>query len=382
MAGATLERQLSITRTARVRFDIAGQKDDAAIRRLLRETPMVGQVSISLEREPNYFADAGIANESKQTIVAYDNERLACVGSCAIRQRFVNGQPRRVGYLGSLRMDQRYAGRFDILRRGYQLFHELQTADPAEFYFTSIASDNERARRFLERGAACMPLYEFVGELVTLLIPTNRGAMNIRNGEEGTVSDDPASLDQLVAFLNSSNQQHQFAPCWSAEELRSLQNLGLRASDFCAVRKEGNWIACGAVWDQRAFKQTVIRGYAPWLRIARPILNGINRICGGPRLPMIGVTLSNAFASHVAFASDQLTEFGEVTNRILCTARERGIELLIVGFAAKDPRLTAARKMSRPREYRSRLYVVRWPGVGRAAAELDGRSIATEVALL
>jgi len=381
MAGATLERQLSITRTTRVRFDIASQKDDAAIRRLLRETPMVGQVSISLEREPNYFADAGLAGESKQTIVAYDNERLACVGSCAIRRRFVNGQSRRVGYLGSLRMDHQYAGRFDIVRRGYQFFHELQTEAPADLYFTSIAADNERALRFLERGAAGMPLYEFAGEFVTILIPTNGGQSNNRDLEECTLSDAP-SLDQLAAFLNGFNQQRQFAPCWSTEELHPLQGLGLRAPDFCPVRKDRNWIACGAVWDQRSFKQTVIRDYAPWLKWSRPIFNGINRALNRPQLPMPGTTLSNAFASHLAFASDRPTEFLELTKLLSRSAHERGIKFLTLGLAANDTRLIVARKAFSGREYRSRLYVVRWPGIGRTAAELDGRPLAPEVALL
>ena len=141
-------------------------------------------------------------------------------------------------------------------------------------------------------------------------------------------------------------------------------------------------IACGAAWDQRTFKQTVIRGYAPWLTMARPILNGINRIFSGPRLPRIGATLSNAFASHLAFAFVQANDFGNVINRVSRVARWRGIELLTLGFAASDPRLIMVRKTFPGREYRSRLYVVRWPGIGRPAAELDDRVIAPEVALL
>jgi len=34
------------------------------------------------------------------------------------------------------------------------------------------------------------------------------------------------------------------------------------------------------------------------------------------------------------------------------------------------------------RDYRSRLYVVNWPGIGGAACELDGRILAPDVALL
>jgi len=73
-----------------------------------------------------------------------------------------------------LRLDAAYAGRFDILRRGYQFFRELQADAPADFYFTSIAADNERARRLLERGLPSMPRYEFIGEFVTVLLRSAR----------------------------------------------------------------------------------------------------------------------------------------------------------------------------------------------------------------
>ncbi len=173
MAGTLLERELTTPRTGRVRFEIATPEDDAEIRRLLRANPTPGRISLSFERERDYFADAHQPGETKQTIVARDGKGLACVGSCTIRSRFVNGAPRRVGYLGGLRLDSRQAGRFDILRRGYEFFRELQTDAPADFYFTSIAGDNQRARQLLERGLPGMPLYEFVGEFVTVLLPTH-----------------------------------------------------------------------------------------------------------------------------------------------------------------------------------------------------------------
>jgi hypothetical protein len=379
MAGATLERELTGKSTARVRFDIADRTDDADIRRLLRETPMAGRVSISLEREPNYFADAGIAGETKQTIVARDKGRLVCMGSCAIRRRFVNGEPRRVGYLGGLRLDSRYAGRFDILRRGYEFCRELQAGTPADFYFTSIAADNERARKFLERGITGMPTYDFVGEFVTMLISTQVRDSGRKAGRENRSM---LTSDELISFLNSSNKRRQFAPCWSVSELHALEPLGMRVSDFFEARENGQVVACGALWDQRHFKQTVIRSYAPWLKFTRPIVNGVSRVIKGSQLPPVGETLASAFASNLAFASEGSVEFLDLVKVLQRAARQREIEFLTLGFAANDPHLAMVKSIFSVRKYQSRLYVVRWPGIGGAAAELDERVIAPEVALL
>lgn len=385
MAGTILERELGSTARARIKFDLASTRDDAEIRRLLRENPMRGQIALSLEREPDYFADAGISGEVKQSIVARDGERVAAVGACAIRERFVNGWPARVGYLGGLRLDAPYEGRFDILRRGYEFFRELQTEAPADYYFTSIAADNQRARRFLECGIRRIPLYEFVGEFVTLVIPTRGRAMAQNAAQsDGRIPKRFGGWpgNPLIEFLNGANAAFQFSPCWTAQDLSALTQLGLSESDFY-LSFEGERIAvCGALWDQRRFKQTVVRDYPPALAFARPVLNSVSSITGQPRVPRVGEILANAFVSHLSVECDDGLSLAGLLGELATVARGRGIELLTMGFAANDPRLQSVCNQFRCRKYHSRIYVVRWPGIGGSARELDGRYLNPEAALL
>ena len=345
---------------------------------------MPGTIALSLEREPDYFADAHLPGEEKRTIIAHENGRVVCVGSCTIRERFVNGQPRRVGYLGSLRLDACAAGRFDILRRGYQFFRELQTDAPADFYFTAIAADNQRAQKFLERGLPGMPSYEFIGEFVTLLIgaPSTASARSSASQQLAETVLGAPSTSELLDHLGEHGRRHQFPPHWSAPELSALAPLGLPAHAFCSVRENGRIIATAALWDQSSFKQTVIRGYAPWLAGVRPALNVAAWIAGRPRLPAIGARLNHAFASHVAITPDRPDALVALIHTLRTYAAARKIEWLTLGFAANDPHLATVRAKFRAREYRSRLYLVRWPDLGGAARELDGRCLAPEVALL
>lgn len=381
MAGTIAQRELTSTREGSVRFAVATRADDAEIRRLLREHPMPGRIAISLEREPDYFADAFLPGEVKQTIVARHDGRIECAGSCTIRQRFVNGAACRVGYLGGLRLDARHAGRFGIVRRGYELFRQLQADKPADFYFTSIAADNTRARRFLEQGVPGMPRYEFIGDFVTVLLPARqrKRAMSDKAGWHVGASANFASVAEL---LNAENWQRQFAPHWSPQQLEALEGLGLCATDFHAVNRGDQPLALAALWDQRGCKQTVIRGYTPWLALARPGFNVIARLLGEPRLPAPGQTLANALVSHLLADPEDQNAFVTLLADLQQVATERGIELLTLGFAANDPRLRVVRAHFRCRAYQSRLYVVTWPGIGQPAAELDDRVLAPEVALL
>ena len=364
-------------------FALATPADDTGIRCLLRENPMAGDISLSLEREPNFFADANLPGEVKQTIVGHERGRRIGVGSCTIRERFINGQPRRVGYLGALRLDASVAGRFDILRRGYEFFHELQNTAPADFYFTSIAADNERARRFLERGVRGMPRYEFVGEFVTLVLPVERRSPKERNLDAGRRCGGPESDDrELADFLNERSRGFQLAPCWTGDELLALEKLGLRREHFQTIFTAERMRGGAALWDQRGFKQAVIHGYSRRMALARPLLNLVARLLRQPGLPAPGVALSHATVFHLTCPAEDTAALLSIVRCQLARAAERGIDFATMGLAANDPRLPAMRKSFRCREYLSRLYVVRWPNLGGASGEFDGRVLQPELALL
>lgn len=393
MARSLLGGQLTARRASRVRFAVAGETEDAAIRRLLRENPTVGEISLSFEREPNYFLGTGIAGADDQTILAFEEDQLVCLGRCSIRQRYVNGALRRVGYLAELRLAAGARGRFDILRRGYEFFSELQRRDPPDFYFTSIATDNVRSIRFLERGLPGMPSYQHLTDFVTLLIPVPRRAQVLPRLTERAMQRMEAqglrcvpcsgkAVADLVTCLNAHAQDHALAASWSESQVISLQRFGLPAGDFQLVLDGPRVIACAALWDQRSFRQTVIRGYARKLSLARPWINAAAPFVDGLRLPAVNSTLAHAFLSPLAVGAGEDELLIALIAAHLPLAAERGLEFLTLGFAVDDRRLTVVRRQFRCREYSSRLYTVEWREAGAATIVPDRQTLFPEVALL
>jgi hypothetical protein len=379
-----------------VHFEVATPAHDEALRRLLRENPMRGAVSLSFEREPSYFAAAAVEGADHRTIVATEDGRVVCAGSVSSRMRYVNGEPMRVGYLGGLRLDAAARGRTSILLRGYALFRQLheQQGGPA-IYLTSIAADNVSARRVLEKGLSGMPTYHPLGEMVTLVIRRRENTdfhkpparMRRHFGNEGLelVYGSRATVGALAELLARDQRRHQFAPVWSTTDLSGSNSLpGLNDSDFRFVRDEsGKPVACAALWDQRAFKQAVIRGYAPWVRRSRLLLNVAARFVGGPRLPAIGRALSQAFVSHVAAEDDKPRHVEWLIKLLHGPACTREIDHLVLALDARDPRLPHLRQVFRPREYVTRLYAVHWNDGAAVARRIDpNRLLAPEVATL
>jgi hypothetical protein len=373
---------LALRPRGELRLAIESRADDAALRQLLRENPMAGDVRISLEREPSYFAAAALEGHEHRTIIAREGDRVVCAGGVSTRDRFVNGAPTRVGYLGGLRLDHAYRGRVSVIRRGFEMFRQLHEQSGIPIYFTSIMEENLPARRLLERGLEGMPTYHFLGEFITLVVrPPRRAAPPDASIVEGS----DALLPQVCDLLNREQAKYQFSPIWTPEDLRSSDRCpNLQAQDFrLAVAQDSGPCACAAIWDQRSVRQAVVHGYSPLLARCRPAINLAATVLGRPHLPAVGQALAGAFVSHLASESSR-PEITKSLLRQLCgAARARGVVYLFVGLDARDPRLEHLRSDFRPREYVSRIYAVYWEDVGEAfARDLDDRLLAPELAIL
>ncbi len=371
MEGIVADRELS------TRFAVATETDEAAIRRLLRSNPMRGAISLSLEREPDYFDGSNLAGGNDQTIVAFANSQLVSVGRCTQRECWLNGAARNVGYLSELRLDATARGRFGILREGYKFLHALQRENRADLYFTSIAEDNERARRLFENGAHGLPQYGFLAELDTLLIAIPRRQRSAKLHVEIAT---PQHIPDMLRVLNS--QRHQLATVWTAERLLALENHGLPLHRFLLARDGGEIIACGALWDQRQFRQTVIRGYSRALRVVRPVVNFLSHIIATPRLPPVDSALAHAFLSPLSVMSCAETILPDFIEAFFPFAARHGVEFLTLALPSTDARLPALRRRFSTRTWRSRLYRVDWPDRVPLKLEEAGTAFLPDVALL
>ena len=342
-----------------MRFDLATPADDAALRALLRETPMGGAIRISTEREPNFFAAGEVEGPEHQTLVARRPDGGICaLATRSVRLRHVNGAPRRVAYLGSLRLADDVRGNGRLVVAGYRAMRELCEADAVALTFTSILSDNVPARRLLESGRGGLPTYSSLGEIVTVVMRVRRSNSfsGVPKGRAFATTDVEAR--PFGTPLNGSFQEdsHQLAPVWTREDLERSHR---KRVGFCAagVSDFAKPQAAGAVWDLRGVRQSVVRGYSPTVARWRGWINAAAAVTNRPRLPAVGEPVRAAYASPLGAGIDEVVPLLRVLH---ADAAARGLDYLICGFDARDPRLAAVRRAFGGREFRSTLYAVRW----------------------
>lgn len=352
---------------------VAQREDEPAVRGLLARFATGGDIQLSLRREPDAFA-ADYGSRSHHYILARDRRNGELVGLCeqVVRDTFVDGEPRALPYLAGLRVVPGFRHRLLVIRGGFEAVRRL-LGTSATYSLTSIMADNVTAQRLLGANLRGMPRYEPAGEFATFALPPG-GSLQ---AELGTAADVPA----ISALLLENARRTQFGAVWTEETLRQYAAAGwLRPEDFLVVRDGGRVRACAAVWDQSAHRQVIVAGYSPWLRRSRALINVGAKLLGTPRLPKPGEPLRGACFSHVALSEDP-SDLAVLLESARHEVARRGLDTLLAGWAASDPLCELLRKHARRREYRSQLYLVRWPETPAPALD-SSRRVAPELALL
>jgi len=347
--------------------DFAAPADDAGIRGLLRRQAMPGRISLAFPRDPDFSLGCAITGDDYKIVVARAADEIVGVACRSVRHVFINGRPERLGYLGQLRVDERFRGRF-LVSRGFSLLAQLDQQDPVPAYLASIVDGNHQATGVLvQRRRRSFPDFRALAEFRTLAIRLQSGGKPPHSKGEDIMAGSLDQVPEIVAFLRTEGSRRQLFPEWTEEALRNLASFGLKIEDIRVARRGGSIVGVLGLWDQSAYKQAIVRGYSGWMRIAKPFL------------PRVGEEIRSAYASLICATTPDV--FASLLREIYSLASARRFDYLLVGLDARDPLLDVARAYSHI-AYPSRLYLASWSNGGHFHEQLDRRPIHVDIATL
>lgn len=342
----------------RYKFELATPADDEAIRRVMAATPMAGSVTVSFQRDPSFFASNVVLGNHWQAVVCRDAKRNEVVGVAtrSVRPIHVDGIPKRIGYLSGLRF-MPYARRRGLLARGYKFVRRLHDVDPLrpDYYLTTIAEGNQNALDALTKNRASLPIYHFITGLNTLVIPLRRiRGVSDRDASVSMLSNQN-DLGELVAFLNRFAKQRTFAPVYEQSDFQTSGTFReMSVGSIAVIRVHGRIVGAAGCWDQHAFRQTIVRGYADAIGSFRPLFNFWSKLSGGVQLPAVGQPLH---CCYVAFPMVKCAKHAMMLLNQLIRMVPVSAGCLLIGLCDDDPLLPAMRVQA-VSEYRTRLYAV------------------------
>ena len=321
-------------------YSLATEKDDKYLREILRNTPMNGAISLIFQRDPSFFYTKYFDGFFHQTIIGTDKKNGKKFGLTkrSIQKLFINGTIVNVGYLSLMRIIKEYQTGFPAIR-GYQFVRELHRDKQTQFYFTSILKNNTVALKLLKSGLRGLPKYQKYTNYCTRSIPIKDKLIKIKKKDSYTVSklSDSDRLE-IVIFLNDYGKKHQFYPVWTKEKLfNSDYTPGLSSENMVVAKYNNKIVGCMAIWDQRLFRQTIVKQYGKTLsRLARfgvPLL----KLFGFPELPKTNQQLKNCFLSHIAIYENDPDIFKLLLSSCYNLLVDEDIDYMMIGLSDLHP---------------------------------------------
>jgi hypothetical protein len=318
--------------------------DDEGIRRLLGAPQPSAMLTLGFERSPSYLQAATVSHVQPEIIVAEhkDSSDIVAVVNFGQRPVFVNGECSSVRFGADLRVAVAHQGGRLLVYFNRRLKKVLGDRG---WYQTVILNENERSKSvFVQGGRAGMPFYAPQSGVETFTLTgikqqTNSADCVVRMAKEADIPD-------MNSFVQGMARFYQFLPVYDFNGLLKDDPYfrGLSIDDFVLVERRGELVALGALWNQKAFKQTRVVAYKPWIQFLRPIYNLWTHLRGGLHLPSQGELLDYRLVHSPLTAPDDSEAFSILLQALWERCQQAGGRALSLSLATTDPRKGALEK--------------------------------------
>ena len=309
----------------------------------LSEVAIEGQISLALERYPDFFAGAAVQNQLSNVQLICDrahDDRVAAVFGIGQRREFVSGKPSWIRYLSDVRIMPQYRGNRPLRMINNHIVN-LETTDPSTTTQSVFFSDNHVMRDVVRRPAKLLRRLKYLWfyecgtyrtSAVSLTAGERRHAQQYRV-RRATRDDIPTMQD----FFDHEAPGKQLYPAYRFDELHDPYYRGLSIENYFLACDDTGIIGITGTWDQRSFKQTRIAGYSGVLRYTRPVVNLASRLVTGFSLPPAGTELRYFYLHSIVTRDNSTDIFRDLVEHIYDVHRGGKHEYFLCGLFSHDP---------------------------------------------
>jgi len=317
----------------------AERRDNDALKEIAASSPMAGDMTIAVTREPDFFQLNRLEGSRWRVGVAeVDGGVVGCVMG-AEREAYLHGVARRTLYAGDLKVHptMRGAGVADALSR-WVADAVLEMGGPgAPVLLTILSGNRAMERRTTGRGGmANFTRFATIRAFsIPLLLPRVVGTSDVR-----VVPATNSDIEEMVDLWSRVAPGRQFAPVFTADGFRDWVASApeLDISDYRLARdRTGRLVGFLAWWDQLRFKQLRVLRHSPRLGVARAMLNAMARLTGGVSLPAAGEVLRYRTALHVCVRDGSPAILRTLVRSSCAELRAARYAFATIGLDIRDP---------------------------------------------
>jgi hypothetical protein len=332
---------------ARALVRLATADDNAALIELAAACPMEGDLSLRIDRAPDFFALNRLEGDQWRVAVVDGpaGRPIACVAT-AERRVWLHGRPATIVYAGDLKVhpDFRNTRTADALERFVSDVAREAAGESTPVLLTVLAGNAAMERR--AAGPRGLPRLLRFATLHSFAIPLLWRRASSEGAHLRVEHATPADLDEMADLWREIAPSRHFASVFDADALgRWIEAApGLSVEDYLLARdSERRLMGFVGMWDQRDMKTLRVLRYSPTLSALRGVVSTLAPFVGATAPPAIGQPLHYASAVHLCVPRGR----ADVLRALVLAAYDRlhgtGRVFMNVALDAREPLVAALR---------------------------------------
>ena len=313
--------------------------DNDGLVQLAAACPMRGDLTMCVDRAPDFFTLARLEGERWRVGVAKADGRVVGCVTASERLTYLNGSASRTTYVGDLKVHP--AHRNGLVADALEEFSREACrdfgGDDVLALVTVLGGNRAMERRVA--GPRGLPALTRFATLHVHAIPLLWRRSETVAGITVDFARD-ADLDEMGALWGRVAPGRQLAPVLGPARLRAWIDdaPGLVMEDYLVARRaDGRIAGFLALWDQYYIKQLRVLGYSTRLAVVRRALNAVAPLAGTPRLPAVGNALPSLAAVHCCVPGNDPAVLRALLLHAYATRRGSGYLFITLALDRRDP---------------------------------------------
>jgi len=300
----------------------ATRADNEGLVYLTSLTPMKGNISIRIDRSPDFFRLLEMRGSSFVIVAELNNNIIGSYSASAVNV-FINGKPETIYYLGDFKVHPDHRKSIVAARLAKATLQKLESLN-ADILFCTAVYGNDDVLPFF-KGRAFIPLAKEVGIFNVLqIIPTPFKTRNTKyHLEEGPF------VPSGVSFFNNFMKNFQLGPVYSES---SFENTTLITASF-----NNAVVSAITLIDTGPAKQNVLIRLPFYLKSIFTAIGAINTIFPVMRLPKTNEVVRILYIKSFACEPGHEETLKSLLGRARNVAYEKKYTFLAIGIHEKDP---------------------------------------------
>jgi len=319
----------------------ADHQDNGRLNEIFRSVSMKSDLHLGVERDPDFFALYKM-QQCEQNIFSFDIDGHM-EGCCTIlvRDGYIDGEKKRIGYMGDMRLTKAMAGRGIVNRHYGHIFNQFVKDSGVDMFLTSVIRSNKAAVAALVDRSPKYPHKPFYAPLrkftiQNLQFTTRKKPRKTRfTVRPATTADIPL----IATFIHEDQKKRQFGYVFTEDLLKfRLDNWpGFQIENFYLAFDGSKLVGVTATWDAEQVKRFRILGYYKSMKWIKRGFNVASQFMGFEPLPQVGGTFRYFYLTHFSIPSQDPEVMTALIDRVYADYHGKGYHFCTLYVDDNDP---------------------------------------------